>query len=243
MNTLRSELSKLTSLPLVWIAFAAGLVVPVGITVITSLTSRPGRDTGFSELAIGVVGAIVLGVSAIGSEYATEGEESAGGRQITTTLTATTSRVRLLIAKIVAVVIAAVLMAVSAIAAVFGTIRLLVPGGSAPTLDADAFTRMGGAVIYWVLMALLGFALTVLTRNGIIPMAVLVANSSAVTVTYLLAQSIPIANWLPDLAGMRMFTTVETGVHLSPLTGGLVMAAWVAALLVLAVAVFSRRDA
>lgn len=243
MNTLRSELSKLASLPFVWMAFAAGLVVPVGIAVITSLTSTPGSNTGFSELAIGVVGAIVLGVCAIGSEYTTEGEESAGGRQIVTTLMATTSRVRLLAAKIVAVVLTAALLAVLAVAAVFVTVHLLVADGSAPPLDAAAFARMGGAVVYWVLMALLGFGLTVLTRHGIIPMAVLVANSSAVTVTYLLAQSIPIANWLPDLAGMRMFTTVETGVHLTPLTGGLVMAAWVAVLLMVAGVAFARRDA
>ncbi|GAB3616558.1 hypothetical protein GCM10027416_11150 [Okibacterium endophyticum] len=243
MRALRAELSKLASLPSTWIAFAAGLVVPTGIAVITSLTSTPGENTGFSELAIGVVGAIVLGVSVIGSEYTAEGEESAGGRQITTTLTATTSRSRLLIAKIVAVVIATALMAVLAIAAVFATVGLLVEDGAAPPLDADALGRMGGALVYWVLMALLAFALTVFTRNGTIPMSVLVANSSAVTVTYLLAQSIPAANWLPDLAGMRMFTTVETGVHIAPLTGGLVMTAWVAVLLAVAGVVFSRRDA
>lgn len=243
MRALRSELSKLASLPFTWIAFAAGLIVPVGITTITSLTSTPGSNTGFSELAIGVVGAIVLGVSVIGSEYTTEGEESAGGRQITTTLTATTKRTRLLIAKIAAVVIATALMAALAIVAVFTTAHLLVADGALPPLDASMLGRMGGALVYWVLMALLGFGLTVLTRNGIIPMAVLVANSSAVTVTYLLAQSIPAANWLPDLAGMRMFTTVDTGVHVSPLTGGLVMAAWVAALLAAAGVVFSRRDA
>ncbi|GAA1532257.1 hypothetical protein [Brevibacterium picturae] len=243
MRALRSELSKLASLPFAWISFAAGLIVPVGITAITSLTSTPGDNTGFSELAIGVVGAIVLGVSAIGSEYTTEGEESASGRQITTTLTTTASRTRLLIAKIATVVIAAALMAALAIAAVFTTAHLLVAEGALPPLDGNTFGRMGGALVYWVLMALLGFGLTVLTRNGIIPMAVLVANSSAVTVTYLLAQSITAANWLPDLAGMRMFTTVETGVYLSPLTGGLVMAAWVAALLTAAGLVFSRRDA
>ena len=138
--------------------------------------------------------------------------------------------------------IATAFMAVLAIAAVFATVSLLVEDGAAPPLDADTLGRMGGALVYWVLMALLGFGLTVLTRNGIIPMAVLVANSSAVTVTYLLAQSIPAANYLPDLAGMRMFTTVETGVHMAPLTGGFVMAAWVVALLVTATAVFSRRD-
>lgn len=242
MRALHAELSKLASLPFVWLAFAAGLVVPTGIAVITSLTGTPGPDTGFSELAIGVLGAIILGVAAIGSEYTTEGEESAGGRQITTTLTAVPSRTRLLVAKAVAVVIGAGLLAVAAIALVFATVHLML-GADAPPLDADTFARMGGAAAYWVLMALFGFGLTVLTRNGTIPMAILVANSSAVTVTYLLAQSFPAANYLPDLAGMRMFTTIETGVEIAPLTGGLVMAAWVIALLIAAGTVFSRRDA
>ena len=242
MRALRAELSKLATLPFVWLAVAAGLIVPTGIAVITTLTTTPGSDTGFSELAIGVLGAIILGVAAIGSEYTAEGEESAGSRQITTTLTAIPSRVRLLLAKVIAVAIATAVLATVAITLVFTTVHLLL-GPDAAALDGDTFVRAGGAVIYWVLMALLGFGLTVLTRNGIIPMAVLVANSSAVTVTYLLAQSIPAANYLPDLAGMRMFTTVSTSVEIAPLTGGLVMAAWVIALLIAAGAVFTRRDA
>lgn len=242
MRALRAELSKLATLPFVGLAIAAGLVVPTGIAFITSLTTTPGPDTGFSELAIGVLGAIILGVAAIGSEYTAEGEESAGSRQITTTLTAIPSRVRLLLAKVAAVVIATAVLAIVAIALVFATMQILL-GPDAPALDGDTLARAGGAVIYWVLMALLGFGLTVLTRNGIIPMAILVANSSAVTVTYLLAQSIPAANYLPDLAGMRMFTTVRTSVDIEPHTGGLVMAAWVVALLIAAGAVFTRRDA
>lgn len=242
MRALRAELSKLASLPFAWLAFAAGLVVPTGIAVITSATTEPGPDTGFNELAIGVIGAIILGVSAIGSEYASEGEESGSSRQITTTLTAIPSRTRVLLAKVGAVVIATTVLAVIAIAAVFATTHLLL-GAAAPALDGDSFARMGGAAVYWVLMALLGFALTVITRNGIIPLAILVANSSAVTVTFLLAQSIPIANYLPDLAGMRMFTTVRNDFEIAPLVGGLVMGAWVVGLLVAAGAVFTRRDA
>ncbi|WP_150462947.1 ABC transporter permease [Nesterenkonia ebinurensis] len=242
MRAVLAEVSKLATLPFVWLAFAAGLLVPTVIAVITSLTSESGPDTGFSELAVGVLGAIILGVAAIGSEYTTEGEESAGGRQITTTLTVIPSRTKVLLAKTAAVILATVLLAVLAIGMVFATVQLLL-GDQAPVLDAHAFTRLGGAVAYWVLMALLGFGLTVVTRNGIIPMAILVANSSAVTVTYLLAQSIAAANYLPDLAGMRMFTTLRTGVEIAPLTGGLIMTAWVTALLIVAGAVFSRRDA
>lgn len=242
MKALRAELSKIASLPLVWLAYAAGIVVPVGIAIITSLTQEPGPDTGFSELAVGVLGAIILGVTAISSEYTTEGEESAGGRQITTTLTATSSRIRVLLAKVGAVIITTAILAIAAFALVILTAHLML-GDAAPALDGENLARFGGALVYWVLMALLAFGLTVLTRNGIIPMAVLVANSSAVTVTYLLAQNFAAANWLPDLAGMHMFTTVRTNVEIAPVVGGIVMAAWVAALLLVAGIVFNRRDA
>lgn len=242
MRALRAELSKLVTLPFTWIAAAAGIVVPVGIAAITGATSDPGPDTGYAELAVGVLGAIMLGVSAIGSEYATEGEESAGGRQITTTLTATSSRTEVLAAKAVAVVLATAVLALAAITLVQITTRAF-HAAAAPALDAEGLARLGGAGLYWILMALLAFGLTVLTRNGIVPMAVLVANSSAVTVTYLLAQSVPAANWLPDLAGMRMFTTARAGVEIASVTGGLVMTAWVAAVLAVAGVVFARRDA
>lgn len=242
MRALRAEMSKLASLPAAWLAITAGLVVPTGIAVITSLTATPGPDTGFSELAIGVLGAIVLGVVTIGSEYTTEGEEATGGRQITTALTATPSRTRLLVSKTIAVMIVSAAMAIVAVLLVHTTVHLLL-GPKAPVIDGGTVARGGGAVAYWVLMALLGFGLTVLTRNGIIPMAVLIANSSAVTVTYLLAQSFPAANYLPDLAGMRMFTTLHTSVEIAPVAGGLIMATWVTALLVVAGIVFARRDA
>jgi hypothetical protein len=242
MRALAAELSKLATLPFTWLAFAAGLIVPSGVAIITALTTEPGPDTGFAELGIGVVGAIILGVSVIGSEYATEGEESAGGRQITTSLTVVPSRTRLLLAKVGTVIIATAALAAIAIIVVCGIGHILL-GANAPALDLNSLMRMGGAGLYWVMMALIAFALTVLIRNGIVPMAVLVANSSVVTVTYLLAQSIPAANYLPDLAGMRMFTTIKTSVEMTPLVGGLVMAAWVAVLLVIAGAVFIRRDA
>lgn len=242
MRALRAELAKLATLPFVWLAVAAGLAAPTGIVVITSLTGDPGIDTGFAELALGVVGAIMLGVVAISSEYTTEGEEAAGSRQVTTTLTCVPSRARLLVAKAGAVVLVTAVLAIAAIALVFATAHLLL-GAEAPALDGQAVARMGGVVIYWVLMALLGLALSVLTRNGVIPMVALVVNSSAVTVTYLLALRFPVASYLPDLAGLRMFTHVSTGIDIAPVTGGVVMTAWVALLLLVAGVVFSRRDA
>lgn len=243
MRALRAELSKLVTLPFAWLGFIAGLVVPVGITTIASLTIEPGPDTGFSELAVGVLGAIIIGVTAIASEYTSEGEEAAGSRQITATLTTTPSRLRVLAAKTGAVILAVTVLAVVAFTLVLTTAQILL-GADAPALDGATMARLGGALVYWVLLAVIALGLTVLTRNGIIPMAILVLNSSAVPFTYLAANSgITAANYLPDLAGMRLFVSVSTGVEIAPIVGGVVMGAWALALLVIAGIVFTRRDA
>lgn len=242
MRAVTAELSKLASLPATWLAMAAGIVVTGGVSVL-SAGSDPSPDSGFSSLALGVAGAIVVGVVAMSSEYAVEGEESAGGRQITTTLTATPSRLAVLGAKALAVVLATIVLAVAAIAVAFGLLSVL-NSAAMPALDGDFFVRCAGVVAYWVLVALLAFSLTSLTRNGVVPMAVLVANFSAVPVTFLLTKATPLANWLPDTAGMRMWSRgVEWSVEMPPALGGLVMAAWIAALLVVAAVVFVRREA
>lgn len=249
MKAVRAELSKLISLPAAWVAVLAGLLVPAVIAVITSRAaveaitlgaqSEASADAGFQELAFGVVGAVILGVVAVSSEYFTEGEESPG-RQITTSLTAVPSRARFLLAKTAALVIATAVIASGA-----GTLTLVlvrtVLADAAPPLDP---TRLVGVIVYWVLTALLAFGVTLLTRNGVVPLAILILNTSVVTVTFLLTRITPLANYLPDMAGLRMFIReLDTGTELSPVMGGVVMAAWVLALLTVGYFVVHRRDA
>lgn len=248
MRALAAEFAKLASLPAAWIAAAISVLVPGGIAVLTASAARRGGvptagiDTGYQELAIGVVGAIVLGVVAISSEYFTESAESGGGRQITTSLTAVPSRLRFLCAKMSAIALTCALLALVASAVTMGVVQVL---GDAPGLGADDVPRLAGVVCYWVYTALLAFGITVLTRHGAIPLAILIINTSVVSVTYLLTKVIPLANFLPDMAGVRMFIRdfADTGVEIEPLLGYLVMTAWVAALLAIATITFTRRDA
>ncbi|MEU6409481.1 hypothetical protein [Microbispora sp. NPDC046933] len=254
MRALAAEASKLVSLPSVWIATAAGVLVPSVIAAIIASSAlgaidrgaatTAGVDTGYQELAFGVVGAIILGVVGISSEYFTESAESGGGRQITTSLTVVPSRLRLLLAKMSAIAIAGALLAIIAAGTTLGVVRTVL-GEHAPALGADDLPRLAGVVCYWVYTALLAFGITVLTRHGIVPLAVLVANTSVVSVTYLLTKITPWANYLPDMAGVRMFIRKLAGdtAEISPLTGGLVMTAWVTVLLVIAAIAFTRRDA
>ncbi|XID92692.1 ABC transporter permease [Paenibacillaceae bacterium WGS1546] len=254
MRTLAAELSKLFSLPSVWIALVAGLLVPAGVTALNAVSIRNamaqgsetavGIDFGYQELAFGVIGAIIIGVVAVSSEYFTESGESGGGRQITTSLTAISSRLRFLLAKAAAVAVVSALLAAAAAAATMAVIRIVL-GELAPVPGSEDVPRLIGIFCYWALTALLAFGITVLTRHGVVPLSILIVNTSVVTVTYLLTRITPLAYYLPDMAGIRMFIRdlADSTVEISPLVGGLVMSVWVAALFTVAAIVFCRRDA
>jgi ABC-type transport system involved in multi-copper enzyme maturation permease subunit len=242
VNAIRSELLKLVGLPSVWAAVAVGLLVPPLVTLLNGTPPDPAgtADAGFQELALGVVGAIILGVVAIGNEYSAAGEESGGTRQIATSLTAVGSRGRFLVAKTAALVLTvASLAAVSAAATM--TVTRIVLGDRAPAPTAG---RLLGVILYWVLTALLAYGITLLTRSGVLPLAILILNTSVVSVSFLLSRAVPAAGYLPDLAGAHMFIhRIVSPVDIAPVTGGVVMAAWVVALLSAAGFVFHRRDA
>lgn len=254
MRVLAAELSKLYSLPSVWIGLVTGLLVPAAVTALNAVSIRDaiargsetaaGIDFGYQELAFGVIGAIVIGVVAVSSEYFAESGESGGGRQITTSLTAISSRLRFLFAKAAAVAIVSALLAAAAAAATMAVIRIVL-GEHGPVPGSADVPRLIGIVCYWTLTALLAFGLTVLTRHGVVPLSILIVNSSLVTVTYLLTRITPLAYYLPDMAGIRMFIRdlADSTVEIAPLVGGLVMTAWVAALITVAAIVFCRRDA
>lgn len=253
MRIVRAELLKLLGLPSAWIAFVIGLVVSPTIAFLNASTTAraiengtrtvPGGDAGYQELAFGVLGAIILGVVAISSEYLTEGEESAGARQVTTSLIAVPSRIGLLAAKATALVLTVAVLATVTTAVTLTLTRVFL-GDHAGSLTAEIAPRALGVVIYWVLISLLAYGITLLTRNGVIPLTVLILNTSLVSVTYLLSRVIDAANYLPDLVGARMFLRgMRSSAQIAPVTGGLVMTSWVIAVLALGVAVFRRRDA
>jgi ABC-2 type transport system permease protein len=244
MRALTAEVSKLASLPAVWVAGVLAVLLPSVIAGINSSSAHGVIDTGYQELAFGVVGVIVLGVVGVSSEYVTESAESGGGRQITTSLSAVPSRLRFLFAKMSAVAIVGALLAGVAGAVTMGVVQIGL-GELAPVLGLDDVVRLGGVVCYWVYTALLAAGVTLLTRHGVVPLAVLIVNTSVVSVTYLLTKVTPLANYLPDMAGIRMFIRdlADSTTEISPLVGGLVMTAWVGVVLGIAAIVFTRREA
>ena len=223
----RAELLKLAGLPSVWVAVALSLLLPPLVVLLNSRTAASSPDTGFLELTVGVLGPLVLGTVAAGSEYR--------GGQIATSLICVPSRLRLLAAKT-----GAVMLTVAVTAVVSAVITLAVAG----VLTVSAGLRIAGVVGYWVLDALLAYGITLLTRSGVLPLTILIVNSTVVSVSFLLTKLTPLAAYLPDLAGAQMFIEPHDVVaDLTPVTAGLVMGAWVAVLLGVAGYVFHRRDA
>ena len=255
MRLLRVELAKLLRLPSARGAIVAGLVLAPALTLINSIAIRrlirEGDavaaanlpDAGFMDLAFPVIAAIVLGVVAVSSEYLAGSEESGGGRQIYTSLLAVPSRVRFLLAKT-----GALALTVAALAAVTATLTVVIShaalGELAAPLTGRILLRILGVVLYWVFAALLACGATLVTRSGVVPLAVLIMNNSVVSVTYLLAKVIPAANYLPDLAGARMFLhNAESTWRIGPVAGGLSMAGWALAALGVGALALHRRDA
>ncbi|MEK5254849.1 ABC transporter permease [Paenibacillus sp. FSL F4-0125] len=246
MRIFHSELSKLFSLPGIWLASLIGAFAPAVVAALDSIAQKEDiiagvstrlPEVGYIGLGFGVQGVIILGVLAVSSEYLTESSESGGGQQITTSLTVVSSRLHFLLAKAGAVTVISILICIVAIITIVPVTHLIL-GEYTPAFE---WSRLIGAVCYWTFTALLAFGLTILTKNGIIPLSVLMINSSVVSFSVLLAKVTKLAFYLPDRAGIDMFMSMSDRYH-TPFTGGLVMFAWVVAIFIAAAIVFHRRD-
>lgn len=259
-RALVAELHKAATLPAVWAGLAVALLGSLGITLLNAVTTRgaiaSGRahelvadtspfETAYAAVPLGTVGAVVIGVVLMSSEYAATSADAGGGRQLTTTLTALPHRGTALAAKAVTIVALVAASAVVTIPACVALAQAILGDGGRETITChEALLRSGGAALYWALTGLLAFAITVLARSGIVPLIVLIANSSLVSISLLFTNITPLAHWLPDMAGRRLFggiDTVDGGLEAIP--GALVMGAWTVALLAVAAVVFARRDA
>jgi ABC-2 type transport system permease protein len=259
MHLVRAELRKTLTLPATAVALAIATIGPIALAVLNAfhvrdaLTSGRTDKVGFTSAAeaalsavpLGTAGAMVLGVVAISSEYTANSTDAGGGRQISTTLMAAPRRWTLLAAKAVVVVALVVLAALVSLSISLVAAVAIIGDAAQPNAD-EPIGRFVGAGLYWALAALMALAITVLARSGIVPLIVLITNGTVVSVSFLLWKVTPLARYLPDLAGTRLFagesfTAVDDA--LPPITGGLVMTAWAVALLLLAGVVLNRRDA
>lgn len=247
-----AEARKLLGLPLTWAGVVIALVMPSAVLVLGRLLGAfvgasagddgPNPDAGFAELTIGVVGVGLVAVQVIVPEYAIDRRAESPGRQITATLAAAPNRTAVLAAKVLVLAVACVALAALAVPA---ALVLSHAFHGAPVWDGGAIVGRAAAVaLYWLLTALLVFAGSLLLRSGIVPVTLLILNNSLVSLTLLLHFVTPLADALPDLAGMRMYLDLDwVGLPYGPVGGGLIMAAWALGGLGAAAVVFERRDA
>jgi hypothetical protein len=247
VSLIRAELRKLLGLPTAWAGLVLGTLPAPAIALLNARytgrsiadgTRTDTSDLGLVELGVGLIGPMILGVVVLSSEYTSTGEDAPGARQLTATLTAVPNRLRLLAAKTAALVLVVTAQAMVTAAATISITQMLYD------VPAPALARVAAAILYWVLTALLAYAITMITRNGIVPLTLLIINSSVVSVSYLLTKVTDLAAYLPDIAGAHMF--IRSGdfpVEIAPVTAGLVMTAWVVALLAAGAVLFHRRDA
>lgn len=244
MSLVGAEIRKLLGLPTAWVGLALGLVLSPLVVLLNApamrRTAMDMTDAGLVELGVGLIGPMVLGVVVMSSEYTSTGDDAPRARQLTATLVATPRRMRLLAGKTLALVAVVAAQAVVAIAATV-TLTQVLHGDRVPV---PAFGRLASAVVYWVLIALLAYSIVLIVRNGIVPLALLILNSTVVSVSYLLTKVTDAAAYLPDIVGAQMFLqNSDFPVRIAPVTAGLVMAAWIAAFLAIGAWLFQRRDA
>lgn len=257
IRLVRAETLKLASLPSIWVASALTLVIPVLLAMLDAqvlrhalqtgqtgdLESTSTVDGGFGQLIFGLVGVVVLGVVSISSEYARNARTVGAGRQISTTMTAAPARGHLMAAKLVVLVVWVTVLAAVTIPA---TVRVshVGLGDYATPLGRELWTRSLGVLAYWVAMALIGFCLAAVLRNGVIPLVLLITNVSVVSFSLLLAGVTPLARFLPDMAAYPLFLTEHPMAH--PLVGGAaatVLALWAVAAVAATLASYAARDA
>lgn len=213
------------------LAFASGISFdPDAATAASFPIESHGFETaGFAQPLIILMAALITG-----SEYIDD--------QLRTTLLATPRRGKVLAAKIVVVAtLAASIGLISTAAAVVLKHTTLGEHG----LNPDQLTAAMGwnlltVAINYTLISLIAAAITVVARTYIVTLVVLVPLVLGLTISLL--GLFPLLKYLPDLAGIQLLTSYPGIGLLTPMTGGLVMAAWATVATTAAAVLFLRRD-
>lgn len=195
VNVVRGEFVKALTLPGVWAGLGVGVLASVALTLLNASTVRSAIRSGdlsrvadtstfetvFAIMPLGTVGAVIIAVMVMGSEYSAETAESGGARQILTSLRAVPTRGLLLASKVLVTVSLVVLMAVVMLPTCWLAAELVIGGtGTETVTHHNALIRALLGTLYWILMGLIALAIAALARNVLIPLAFLIVNSSLV---------------------------------------------------------------
>jgi ABC-2 type transport system permease protein len=230
------------------LALTVVVAIAVGVTY-DDLTAAERADVDPTGPPLVLVGAIlpgffltVVGVKAVTTEYASG--------MIRLTLTATPRRGRVLAAKALAV--AALTWAAGAIsmAAMVAVTQAILGAYDAPPFDlgdADALRALVATCLLGPLFPVIGVAVAVVCRSTAAALVTVLALNLAPSALGMLPGwwQRNVLSLFPGSASdsLAVGHLEPSDLHLHPLAAGLVVAAWVAASLALARAVFVRQDA
>jgi len=254
-RVLLSEWTKLRSVRSTLWSLGAGFVLTIAFPVIFAFVTRshwgsmsPSDRAGRHPLDIALAGVnvaqlaiAVLGVLLISAEYSTG--------SIRSTFTAVPKRLPVLWAKLIdyaaltlALMIPAVLVSFFASQAILHSIPQLHISFSQPGV---ARAVLGGA-LYVMLVGIFALAIGAIVRNtagGIATFAATFFVLPPLMFTLPTSWNNAISQYLPSEAGRQVFALHHAAHTLTPLTGGLVLAAYCAAAIVIAAVLLVRRDA
>lgn len=227
INALRSELTKALTLRSIRFTLLAALVVQPLLAFFSGLAldplgppaaGIPLESQGFETAGFGQPIIILLAALVAGSEYL--------DGQWATTLSATPQRGRVFTAKLTVIaMLSASAAVVATTAAVFLKHAVLGQRG----LGIDQFTpgmalNILGVMINYALLGLISANLTMIMRNHLAAVVVMVPLVLGLTIS--LVGAIPVLRFLPDLAGIQLLMAYPGIGLLDPVWGAIVMSGW-----------------
>ena len=263
----RSEWIKFRSIRSTWWCYAIIVVLTIGLAALLGLyapivglpegaeVTEAVANAQIVNLSISSVGftvlvAAVLGVLIITGEY--------GTGQVRSTFTADPGRTGAVLAK--AVVLAVATFVVSAVSTWIGVALVTLfqadKGVEADLADPAVFMPILGSSVYVTGIALLAFGIGLLVRSSAGGIAIALGVLLVLPIVLQLFAGLVNQQWLldvsrflPDQAGSQLYTFERSadqpapeGVVLNGWAGGGVLAAWVVAIGVLALAAVKKRD-
>lgn len=249
-RVLKSEWIKVTTVPSTVILIATTVVVMIGLALLVAWSLGLAADDApaggalavpSSGLAFGQLLVASLAVVLIASEW--------GTGMIRSTMVAVPGRTQALVAK--TAVIAAISFLVgflSALASYFVTRPILEGQGLDFALTEEGvFLSIVNSGTFLALVAVISMAIGTLLRNT--AGGVVTAVGVFFVLPVILQALAGLAEWvadaarfLPGEAGLQMVAIATPDGALTPLEGGLTMAAWALGLLILALVVTKQRD-
>jgi ABC-2 type transport system permease protein len=256
-DVLRSEWVKLRSVRSTWIIFSLAIGLSIGFSAIVALVTgmtddqwndgiRPEFDPAVSAMGgwlFGMILTIVLGVTAVSSEY--------GSRMIRTTFIVNPNRTQVFAAKAIVVGLLGMVMTAIAVLGMFLVSQPIfrmydIPTASITDPSAMRYLLYGG-ILHGLVHTLIPFSFTWLLRSAASAIAVSIGFS---ILPWMLTPLMPewvqvnVFRFMPDYAKDSLIgvTATDSLVYISDFPASIAIAAWITGFLVVAAVVVNRRD-